>query len=181
VTTARQILAEVRRRKWLIAIASGGLIDPESAERAATKQVIAEARKQPRTPYVTTANPDRSSVTPQNARAFLTSYLAALSERMRSQITPRNSSATDELPRIKPRPLTHRPHTSDPIAAPEPEPTLPNPVLIFASTTNTAAVLIPDSEFEPRWRAQSRATENWRHSIEVNERIAARRRTIWVG
>jgi hypothetical protein len=51
---------------------------------------------------------------------------------------------------------------------------------VFAGRISTAE-LIPEHEFDPRWQAQSYAAENLRNSIATNERIAARRRGLYVG
>jgi hypothetical protein len=182
--TPQAFMRAVKHRARLAFIASKGKIDFATLEAAAARQIVAEERAKPRTTAY--ASPPTDTITVKNAREVFISKVQAIAARLATPITPRTLLAANKPPRVVPRPLTHRPHTSDPIAAPDsatapPVQPNPEPVLLFTSTTNTAAVLIPDSEFEPRWRAQSLATENWRHSIEVNERIAARRRTTWVG
>jgi hypothetical protein len=181
---ARQILAEVKRRTLLLAIASGGELSHDEAEREAAKSVIAEARKSPRSTNLGTANPARDGVTPATARAFLTNYLGALSDKLRNPISPKPIARAPGVSKVRvvPRPYTHRATASTPPAVDLlPSEPAPNPVLVFTGTS-TAAVLISDDEFHTS--VHSHTTAAWRASIERNERIAQerqRKRTLWVG
>jgi hypothetical protein len=152
----------------------------DEAEREAAKSVIAEARAQPRSVNLGSANPSRDGVTPANARAFLTNYLSALNAKLRNPITARNLREPLKFPRLQPRPYTHRSEISDPPAAVDFEPP-PNPVLVFTGNA-TAAQLITDDEFHTS--LHSVTTQTWRASIELNERRREereRRRSTWVG
>jgi hypothetical protein len=180
--TPRALLSEIKRRTLIAYIVSGGKLSHEEAERIATKQVIAEARSQPRSTNLGTANPARDGVTPQTARAFLTNYLSALHAKLRNPISPGGAlTPVASKVRVVPRPYTHRQPT-----APAPLPSAPEPppepqMLIFASNSS-AAQRIDDSEFHTS--LHSVTTQTWRASIEHNERIAQerqRKRSLWVG
>jgi hypothetical protein len=183
--TPRQFLAEVRRRTWLLAIASGGTIDHDEAERQATRSVIAEARKQPHSTHLGTSNPSRDGVTPQTARAFLTNYLSALHAKLRAPITPKTTPASVvSKVRVRPRAYTHRQPTTPavPPVLPTASEPLPAPQMLIFTGTSTAAQLITDDEFHTS--LHSVTTQTWRASIEHNTRVAeerARKRSTWVG
>jgi hypothetical protein len=191
---ARELLSEIKRRTLLLALASGGELSHDEAEREAARSVIAEAKAQRRSAYVGTANPSRDGVTVQNARAFLTNYLSALNARMRSPISPRgNSGDTPELKRKRVL-ITPRPKITDASPQPgvattgasasagvEPAPEQQPSLLLFASNAGSAT-LLSDDEFHRS--VHSHVTQSWRASIEHNNRVAeerARKRLSWVG
>jgi hypothetical protein len=184
--TPRELLNEVKRRTLLLAIASGGELSHDEAEREAARSVIAEQRAKPRSPSRGAANPARDGVTVATARQFLTDYLSALAERMKSRVEPHAASKPVRRvllsrPKIT-EPTVRAPVTFDtaPAVAPEPAPEQP-PLLLFASSS-TAATLLDDSQFHTS--LHSRTTQAWRRSIEENERRATerqRRRSLWVG
>jgi hypothetical protein len=166
----------VRRRARELFLLSGGEIDFAEAEKRAAQQIAAEARAS-RTATHATAPPE-SGITVANARQHLIARVMALGERMRNPIArPAPASNT---------PPTVLPHTADPIVPTTPTTVAPpdQPVVaigVFVGSNSPASELIPDAEFHTSVRFADRATDNWRHSIEVNARISQRRRTTWIG
>jgi hypothetical protein len=176
--TPRELLRAVRQRAWLLFLAGKGEVTFESAERQAAKEIVAEHKAQPRRPTAQHAATANSDITVQNARSVLLAQLRTLGDRLRNPLAPSappvasgSFEATSKLPpAVK---------TTKQQPEPEPTPTPPaaNPVFVGNSSS---AVLIPDAEFEPRWRAQSFATDNWHESIRRNE-IINRQNGRWVG
>jgi hypothetical protein len=158
----------------------GHLMPREQAQRLAARELAAERRASAKP---SAAPPPTVEPTIANARAVLIARVMAVSERLKAAPRRRKRLGAVDLPTIgKSPPEVILRHTADlaPINSPQPAPAPELVVGVFVGRV-TAAELIDDAEFEPRWRAQSQATENWRNSIQANERIAARRRGLWVG
>jgi hypothetical protein len=175
--TPRELLRLVRVRAWEVFLANKGEITFEASQRLAAKQIVAEHKARPRRPTAQHAATANSDITVKNARQVLLAQLRALAERLRNPLAPSAPPvASERLVATTKRPVNI---TQQPEQQPEPTPTPPAASPVFIGN-NGSAVLIPDSEFEPRWRAQSLATENWRKSIATNE-IISRRNGRWVG
>jgi hypothetical protein len=177
--TPRELLRAVRQRAWLLFLAGKGEVTFESAERQAAREIVAEHKARPRTAAVTRhAAGAADGITVKNARQVLLAQLRTLGERLRNPIARPPAPTTNTPPTL--------PHTADPIVPTTPAPVAPpdQPLVAIGvfvgSNSGSTAELIDDAEFEPRWQCQSRATDNWRHSIEVNARIS-QRNGRWIG
>jgi hypothetical protein len=187
--TPREILKAVRFKTWALVIHSGGKISYLDASRAAAKQVAAEQRARKRA--LQGSPPTSDGITVRNARATLLAKLAEISKRLKATAGLEGPHSRLSGPRI-------RKHVLDPVglvAATKPPAligtvsetppiTEPEPQLIGGVFVNTpTAERIPDSEYAPSLRWGDTATDNWRKSIELNERIQREKqeRSKWIG
>jgi hypothetical protein len=190
MATPREMLDRIRLRAWAVVIGSGGEVTFAEAQRAAAQEIAREERQRKRASDAAPMRALPSEVTPSNARAWLTNKLAEIAARLAA-----SAHLTEQTP-----PPVRKPHASDrghvsradkfPVAAPpiapiskqdpEPEPTPQIIGGVIFGTTSTAQ-RIPDSEYAPRFH--DHVTENWRASIERNERIAREKqqRSRWIG
>jgi hypothetical protein len=172
MTSARELLQQVRMRAWALYLSSKGDVSFSEAERRAAREIAAEQRRKPN-PLSTQRTPASSGqgITVANARQHLIDLVTRVGERMRRSPVTR-SDAPSNPPRVVPRPLTHAVSGTverTPKAEPAPEPA---PIGIYGGNAATAE-LIPDSEYHTSCHDLS--TVNWRESIARNSRIAARR------
>jgi hypothetical protein len=172
----RRSISQRATRLWLISL---GKLSRAECEKAAARELAEEERQQQRASVLAPSQLASAEPNVHNARAVLLARINLVAERLRNAPVRRN-----RLPRQAAPPSVIRPHIEDPIAA-QPAPvaapaTELQVIGVFAGRISTAE-LIPESEFDPRWQAQSQATNNWRSSIERNERIAARRRGVFIG
>jgi hypothetical protein len=188
--TPRELLNAIRYRAYAMVFASGGKVSFEAAKRAATKQVTSEERARKRIALSSATTPD--GITVRNAKATLLAKLAEISKRLKA--TAGLEQRDRDVPVI-------RKHTLDPEAlnprfkapaseqgtlsmidkAPLPA---PEPQLIGGVFVNTpTAERIDPREFANSLRWADTATDNWRRSIELNERIAREKaeRSKWIG
>jgi hypothetical protein len=156
-------------------VLSDGEIDFDQAERAAAQEIIAEERRKPYSahPYVA---PGERGITVKNARQVFIARVNAVAARLRNPVIPTKASAeaggglsATPKPRVVPRPLSHRKITKQQV---EPSPPPTNQVLIYDGN-GSSPQRIADEEFHSS--LQSPVTQNWRKSIERNERLARAR------
>jgi hypothetical protein len=172
--TPYSFLAAVRLRTYALLIGSDGSLDYDGAERIATRQIAAQARRERATTLQRPVAPPTGEVTVHNVRAVFAARVEAISKRLRNPLarppadsTPRESSdAPSVAPRVAPR--ASRPKVTI-NKRPQPEPPANQIVGVFVGTVGTAE-LISDEEFHPV--LHDRTTQNWRQSIEANERRA---------
>jgi hypothetical protein len=171
--------------------ASGGKVSFEAAKRAATKEITSEERQRKRVALQSAATSD--GITVRNAKATLLAKLAEISKRLK---------ATAGLEASAPSPPRIRKHTLDPKGLSEfpdnppaseqrnlepgsKSPAIePEPQLIGGVFVNTpTAERIDPREFANSLRWGDTATDNWRKSIELNERIQREKqeRSKWIG
>jgi hypothetical protein len=165
---------EIMRRAIWLRLASaaerddGEMISHAEATRLAAKQV-ADERK--RTKAALQQHSTTTEITVSNARQVFLARLAALAANMK---------ATAGIVPSTPSDPTIRKHTDDvpseriTKAQSEPEPPADQVIGIVSNVTSTYE-LIPSSEYHTSIRCFDRATDNWRRSIEHNERVAAER------
>jgi hypothetical protein len=188
MASTRELLDAVKLRAWSLVIGSRGEISFAEASRAAAQEIAAQERARKRSlasQSSAAAQPSMEGVTPSNARKWLYARLSEIASRLKA------SASLDEPPPI-------RKHTQDEIAstsmkhevaappvAPKPEPEQPVADQIIGGVVfgTTTAQRIDPSEFAPSLRWGDRATDNWRRSIETNERIAKEKaqRSRWIG
>jgi hypothetical protein len=186
----RQLLNAIRMRAYALTFASEGKVTFEQAKREATKEITAQERQRKRALQHSPLTNDGISIS--NARAALLARLAAIGARLKATAGLETEST--------PPPPQIRKHTLDPVnlfprnklpaseqgslSAPdklEPEQPPATPVYIFG--TFSTSERIPDSEFANSLRWGDTATDNWRKSIELNERIQREKeqRSRWIG
>ena len=181
--TPRAFLSAVRLRAWALMIGTGGDLDYADAERIATREVAAQARREravtPRPPV----SPPSGEITVHNAKAVFAARLEAISKRLRNPLVRPPAASThresSDAPPIAPRlaPSASRPKVTI-NKRPQPEPPANQIVGVFVGAAGTAE-LIGDEEFHPV--LHDRATQNWRQSIADNERRARERQARWIG
>jgi hypothetical protein len=183
----RDLAHEIKRRAtWLrlaSAIPSQGdeVIDQATAQLIAAQQIGAEQRAKKRSGLLQ-QQASSTEISVANARRVFLARLAALSERIK---------ASSGIVPPTPAPPEIRKHTDDdaaPAAPPapinkQPEPEIDQVVGVITGRSSSFE-LIPQSEFHTSMF--DRTTDNWRRSIQRNERIAAeremkRRESRWVG
>jgi hypothetical protein len=186
MVTPREMLARIRMLAYAAVFASEGKVSFEQAKREATKQVTSEERKR----ALQHSPPTNDGISISNARAALLARLNAIGQRLRATAGLETEST--------PPPPTIRKHTLDPVAArngpkngpkgaapinkqSEPEQPPASPVLLFGASATVER--IPDNEYAPSLRWGDTATDNWRKSIELNERIQREKeqRSRWIG
>lgn len=173
--TPYSFLSAVRLRTWALMI--GANLDHDTAERLATREIAAQARRDRATAPQPPVAPPRGEVTVHNVRAVFAARIEAISQRLRNPLarppaasTHRESSdAPPVAPRVAPR--ASRPKVTI-NKRPQPQPPANQIVGVFVGTVGTAE-LISDEEFHPV--LHDRTTRNWRASIEANERRARMR------
>jgi hypothetical protein len=159
-------------------IQHGSLMKREVALRLAAKE-LAEQRKQQQANATTAVAPFTGEITAHNARQVLIQRIQAASQRLRSQPMRKRH-------RLPPEAEVILPHTADPLASTsngvEAAPVEPVVAIgIFVGRGSGAAELIDPETFHTSVSFGDRATNNWRNSIQANERIQQRRRGLWVG
>jgi hypothetical protein len=191
--TPRELLNAIRYRAYAMVFASGGKVSFEAAKKAATREITSEERARKRVALSSATTSD--GITVRNAKATLLAKLAEISKRLKAtagleasaRSTPRIRKHTFDpagtRPRVPPNASPTRKGVGD-VKQSEPEQPNAEPQLIggvFATTPT--ATRIDDSEFAPSLRWGDTATDNWRKSIELNERINRERqeRSKWVG
>jgi hypothetical protein len=177
-------LVRARAVALLVTAAHKGVeLDYNTAEKAAAREVAAEARER-RKQYgttITTSSWDGISV--KGAAAEFMRRINLIGERLREgralgldrraiTATPGNLSATDKFPRVKPRETRAKPQSPLSRLNGSPE------VIGVYAGNDTGAQLIPDSEFAPSHH--DHVTSNWRRSIEHNATVEKERRERWL-
>jgi hypothetical protein len=170
------ILREIRTRAAMLWLASHGKLSRVECEKAAAVELASERRGAKASAAVTMANAAEPNLL--SARSILIARVMAVSERLKA--TPRKRH------RLPPEAEVVLPHVLDPLASTpngvEAAPVEPVVAIgIFVGPGSGAAELIDDGEFHSSVCFGDRATNNWRNSIQANERMAARRRGLWVG
>jgi hypothetical protein len=164
--TPAAFLARVARRATQLRLASalfdgGAEIDDAEASRIAVQEIAAEMRQRPNS--VRSFVADTADLTVTNVRQFL---LDKLSDMVRPQPFGR-STPTPRPMSLRVRPLSKR--------SPKVEKALAEPTASYVgaySGGGNSAQLIPDAEFHTS--VHSIPTQNWRKSIEANERKRGR-------
>ena len=172
------ILNRIRNRAMTLMLLTPVGRDGQGLSRAEAERIAArELAEQQRASKPSTPPPPTDQITVSNAKRIFIARVEALAARLKATPARRN-----RLPRT-PAP-TVLPHTLDPIASsPAPAAAPANELQIIGVFAGriTSAELIDDSEFHTSVSFGDRATNNWRASIERNQRMAQRRRGLWVG
>jgi hypothetical protein len=198
--TPRELLNAIRYRAYAMVFASGGKVSFEAAKKAATREVTSEERARKRVALSSATTHD--GITVRNAKATLLAKLAEISKRLKATAGLEASAPTPQIRKHTLDPLLSKsrgdgtsgelargstpsapndliPRTQGIINKPEPDTPPTEPVFIFGTTSTSER--IPDSEYAPRFHDY--VTDNWRKSIELNERIQREKqeRSKWVG
>jgi hypothetical protein len=187
--TPRELLARIRMRAYALTFAGEGRVSFEAAKKQATKEITSAERAKKRA--LQHSPPTSDGITVSGARAALLAKLNAIGQRLKATAGLETEST--------PPPPQIRKHTLDPVATrasptskdvpdvppinkqPEPEQPPASPVLVFG--TSATVERIDDREFANSLRWGDTATDNWRKSIELNERIQREKeqRSRWIG
>jgi hypothetical protein len=182
----RQLLNAIRMRAYALTFAAEGKITFEQAKRLATKEITAQERQRKRA--LQHSPPTNDGITVSGARAALLAKLNAIGQRLKATagleeqstppppqirkhvLDPLSNSIEGTRGRVPPSASTTE-NSVVPIPNKQPEPEQPpaSPVLVFGASATVEH--IPDSEFANSLRWGDTATDNWRKSIELNERI----------
>jgi hypothetical protein len=171
--TPAAFLARVARRATQLRLASalfdgGAEIDDAEASRIAVQEIAAEMRQRPNS--VRSFVADTADLTVTNVRQFLLDKLSDMARRLSSAPLPQPFGRSTPTPRpmsLRVRPLSKR--------SPKVEKALAEPTASYVgaySGGGNSAQLIPDAEFHTS--VHSIPTQNWRKSIEANERKRGR-------
>jgi hypothetical protein len=177
VSTPRELLDRIKVRTWVLVIAGGGDISWAEAQRAAASEVRAQERARKRSAAVqsSAAAPSMEGVTPANARQWLTNKLAEIAERLKAAVDIVDTPSPQVRKHVDDPEGTRRrlPPAPAPVAKQaEPDPPEHQVIGGIYGTTTATAERIDPSEYANSLRWGDRATDNWRRSIETNERIA---------
>jgi hypothetical protein len=168
---------------------SEGKVSFEAAKRQATKEITAQERAKKRA--LQHSPPANDGISISNARAALLTRLNAIGARLRATAgLETQSTPTPQIRKHVLDPESLYPRNKLPaseqgsLPAPdklEPEQPPASPVLVYG--TSATVERIPDSEFANSLRWGDTATDNWRKSIELNERIQREKeqRSRWIG
>jgi hypothetical protein len=173
-----QINATFIRLKLIAGLGGYNYTDRELRAEAA-REVAREMReRRAQHPY---APPPNGTPTLQNVKAMFKARIDAIAARMRD---PRTRPPVTLEATAQPSPSLKPPNASPQPSPPSPSPVAPAPdrhqTLGVFTGHPSSAELIPDAEYHSSVNWGSRATDNWRKSIQQNEELQ-QRRSRWIG